>query len=256
MGNRIVQLTGDWKKASALLHNLPQRFERAQKRVINAEARRLKDQIVETLETSGRASGAPFKPNKPATLKRKQGTRPLIDTETLLRGVTIRKVGRNVFVGIPSGKRPPPPKTKRRKGRSPRAFTAYDRLLGKKPSRGRSGASRRSAGGGGGRRRIDLASIARKHEFGYTITLQVTAKMLRFLHSQNLTGGGSGKGRLKVGSVLLIKVPARPFMRPSFKKLYGSRKEAERRMAFVMGLHMGRGWSRAVSPATISGVGL
>jgi phage gpG-like protein len=61
-----------------------------------------------------------------------------------------------------------------------------------------------------------LVSIAGVHEFGKTIAIPVTAKMVKFLMAQLSEQGiapSGGTGSFRVGSVLIIKIPERSFLR-------------------------------------------
>lgn len=73
------------------------------------------------------------------------------------------------------------------------------------------GISRGAPGHGG--KVHDLAMV---HEFGALIVMAMTAKQRRFLFGvlfKGKTGGGGGSGT----GILVIKIPARPFIRPTFE---------------------------------------
>lgn len=96
-----------------------------------------------------------------------------------------------------------------------------------------------------------LVDVARVHEFGRIIAIRVTAKMLRFLHAtMPESSSGSGGGGLKVGSILMIRIPERSFLRSTFKQLYGDAGAGEILKSRIAKL-MGPGWrqqaTRAVS---------
>ena len=86
-----------------------------------------------------------------------------------------------------------------------------------------------------------LVDVAQTQEFGAgPIIIPMTPAMRRFLFAllriAGEEGGGSGKG------VVVVQIPARPFLRPAFKKFQkGVQKRFLGRVAGLMGLSAGVG---------------
>lgn len=87
--------------------------------------------------------------------------------------------------------------------------------------------------------------IARVQEFGAIVTIRVTPKMRRwFMMQLRRAGMESARGDSEPGSIssgiLVIKIPARPFIQPVIDKVFANPLPAQRRvlewMAFTVGL--------------------
>lgn len=82
-----------------------------------------------------------------------------------------------------------------------------------------------------GRDGAPLANVAELNEFGSKpIVIRITARMRRFLAllaretgHESTGGGGGGTG------IIVVRIPARPFMRPVAEKYYGDKDVVARR---------------------------
>lgn len=191
-----------WSKAQRIVLTMQPEYRIAVALAIKQEAQFLRTKIVQNLTSGGQQAGAPFAPLAPNTVvsrryKRRPEGKVLLDTADLRNSITVHTEGDTAFVGVP-----------------------------------------RSARGRDGR---PLANIARVHENGQTIAIPVTRAMLRFLMAMFRTGGAqrqtSKPGGLRVGGVLIVKIPARPFIMPVVQKHYlgAAAPEAKRRFLSRVG---------------------
>ena len=173
-----VTRTGDWARARQLLAAGPQRLRSAIGVAIRQEAQGLRNEIVQGL-TSQAPGGEPIKPPAPLTLAARQ-LEGFGGTKALL----VRGDLRNSITVIVEGDE---------------AFIGVPR----------------SARSSGGESLVDLAQL---HEYGGPpVIIPITPKMRRFLfallrQAGKEPTGGSGRG------VVVVQVPARPFLRPAFEK--------------------------------------
>lgn len=170
---------GAWRTSRRILQAGPARVREAVRRTAMAEAL-----FFETKAKQGIRSQAPggrrFAPLSPNTLKvrrflRFRGTKALMVRGDLRNSIKAVPVGTSsAFVGV---------------------------LRGSRGSRGQ-----------------DLVNVAATHEFGAgPIVIRITPKMRAFLAAAGVfgSGGGAGSGSQKPGvGVIVVRIPARPFMRP------------------------------------------
>jgi len=182
----MVARTGDWALARQVLSAAPARLRRAIGTAVRQEAHALRNAVVQGL-TSQAPGGEPMKPPSPLTLAARQ-FKGFGGTKALL----VRGDLRNSVSVVVKGDE------------------AFIGVL-------------RSARSGGGE---SLANLAEVHEFGGPpVVIPITPKMRRFLFAllrkagQDTTGG-DGRG------VVVVQVPARPFLRPAFNRF---RQGADRR---------------------------
>ena len=193
-----VTRTGDWARARQLLAAGPQRLRSAIGVAIRQEAQGLRNEIVQGL-TSQAPGGEPIKPPAPLTLAARQ-LEGFGGTKALL----VRGDLRNSITGIVEGDE---------------AFIGVPR----------------SARSSGGESLVDLAQL---HEYGGPpVVIPITPKMRRFLfallrQAGKEPTGGSGRG------VIVVQVPARPFLRPAFEKF---REGASRRFLERVAQQLGFG---------------
>ncbi len=193
-----VMRTGDWARARQLLAAGPQRLRSAIGVTIRQEAQGLRNEIVQGL-TSQAPGGEPIKPPAPLTLAARQ-LEGFGGTKALL----VRGDLRNSITVIVEGDE---------------AFIGVPR----------------SARSSGGESLVDLAQL---HEYGGPpVVIPITPKMRRFLfallrQAGKEPTGGSGRG------VVVVQVPARPFLRPAFEKC---REGASRRFLERVAQQLGFG---------------
>jgi hypothetical protein len=192
-----VMRTGDWARARQLLAAGPQRLRSAIGVAIRQEAQGLRNEIVQGL-TSQAPGGEPIKPPAPLTLAARQ-LEGFGGTKALL----VRGDLRNSITVIVEGDE---------------AFIGVPR----------------SARSSGGESLVDLAQV---HEYGGPpVVIPITPKMRRFLfallrQAGKEPTGGSGRG------VVVVQVPARPFLRPAFEKFReGASRRFLERVAQQLGL--------------------
>ena len=192
-----VSRTGDWARARRLLTAAPQRLQAAIGTAVRQEAHALRNDIVQGL-TSQAPGGEPLKPPSPLTIAARQ-----LEGFGGSKALIVRGDLRNSITVIVQGDE---------------AFIGVSRS-----ARSKDGASM-----------VDLAKL---HEFGGPpVIIPITPKMRRFLFAllrkagKEPTGGG---GR----SVIVVQVPARPFLRPAFDKFReGASRRFFERVARELGL--------------------
>jgi phage gpG-like protein len=193
-----VARTGDWARARQLLAAGPLRLRSAIGVAIRQEAQGLRNEIVTGL-TQQAPGGDAIKPPAPLTLAARQ-LEGFGGTKALL----VRGDLRNSITVIVEGDE---------------AFIGVPR----------------SARSSGGESLVDLAQL---HEYGGPpVVIPITPKMRRFLfallrQAGKEPTGGSGRG------VVVVQVPARPFLRPAFEKF---REGASRRFLERVAQQLGFG---------------
>ena len=192
-----VSRTGDWARARRLLTAAPQRLQAAIGTAVRQEAHTLRNEIVQGL-TNQSPGGEPLKPPSPLTIAARQ-----LEDFGGSKALIVRGDLRNSITVIVQGDE---------------AFIGVSRS-----ARSKDGASM-----------VDLAKL---HEFGGPpVIIPITPKMRRFLFAllrkagKEPTGGG-GRG------VIVVQVPARPFLRPAFDKFReGASRRFLERVARELGL--------------------
>lgn len=192
-----VSRTGDWARARRLLTAAPQRLQAAIGTGVRQEAHALRNEIVQGL-TSQSPGGEPLKPPSPLTIAARQ-----LEGFGGSKALIVRGDLRNSITVIVQGDE---------------AFIGVSRS-----ARSKDGASM-----------VDLAKL---HEFGGPpVIIPMTPKMRRFLfallrQAGKEPTGGSGRG------VIVVQVPARPFLRPAFDKFReGASRRFLERVARELGL--------------------
>ena len=192
-----VSRTGDWARARRLLTAAPQRLQAAIGSAVRQEAHALRNEIVQGL-TSQAPGGETLKPPSPLTIAARQ-----LEGFGGSKALIVRGDLRNSITVIVQGDE---------------AFIGVSRS-----ARSKDGASM-----------VDLAKL---HEFGGApVIIPMTPKMRRFLfallrQAGKEPTGGSGRG------VIVVQVPARPFLRPAFDKFReGASKRFLERVAKELGL--------------------
>lgn len=192
-----VSRTGDWARARRLLTAAPQRLQAAIGTAVRQEAHALRNEIVQGL-TSQAPGGETLKPPSPLTIAARQ-----LEGFGGSKALIVRGDLRNSITVIVQGDE---------------AFIGVSRS-----ARSKDGASM-----------VDLAKL---HEFGGPpVIIPMTPKMRRFLfallrQAGKEPTGGSGRG------VIVVQVPARPFLRPAFDKFReGASRRFLERVARDLGL--------------------
>ena len=192
-----VSRTGDWARARRLLTAAPQRLQAAIGTAVRQEAHALRNEIVQGL-TRQAPGGDPLKPPSPLTIAARQLEGFGGSKSLIVRGDLRNSI--TVFV------------------QGDEAFIGVSRS-----ARSKDGASM-----------VDLAKL---HEFGGApVIIPMTPKMRRFLfallrQAGKEPTGGSGRG------VIVVQVPARPFLRPAFDKFReGASRRFLERVARELGL--------------------
>ena len=174
-----IERIGDWSKARAMLSQAASRFERAVAAEVRQQAEGLRREIVQGL-TRQAPGGSAITPPSELTLARRRLLRRGGSKSLLVRADL-----RNSVVVVMRG---------------------TDAFIG---------VPRQARGADG----IGLVQIARVHEFGTNPTvIPMTPAMRRFLflllrRAGRTPGEGGGSGR----GVVVVQVPARPFLRPAFE---------------------------------------
>jgi hypothetical protein len=195
-----VRKTGDWALARRLLTAAPVKLRAAVGTAIRQEAQLLRREIVQGI-TKQAPGGKSLKPPSPLTLAaRKMKGRG--GTKALM----VRGDLRNAIAAIVKGDE---------------AFVGVPRK-----ARGKDGKS--------------LVDVAQVQEFGAgPIVIPMTPAMRRFLFALlrkagQERSGGTGRG------VVVVQIPARPFLRPAFKQFEkGAQKRFLGRVAGLMGMTAG-----------------
>lgn len=192
-----VSRTGDWARARRLLTAAPQRLQAAIGTAVRQEAHALRNEIVQGL-TSQSPGGEPLKPPSPLTIAARQ-----LEGFGGSKALIVRGDLRNSITVFVQGDE---------------AFVGVSRS-----ARSKDGASM-----------VDLAKL---NEFGGPpVIIPMTPKMRRFLfallrQAGKEPTGGSGRG------VIVVQVPARPFLRPAFDKFReGASRRFLERVARELGL--------------------
>ena len=181
-----VSRTGDWARARRLLTAAPQRLQAAISTAVRQEAHALRNEIVQGL-TRQAPGGDPLKPPSPLTIAARQLEGFGGSKSLIVRGDLRNSI--TVFV------------------QGDEAFIGVSRS-----ARSKDGAA--------------MVDVAKLNEFGGPpVIIPITPKMRRFLfallrQAGKEPTGGSGRG------VIVVQVPARPFLRPAFDKF---RERASRR---------------------------
>lgn len=203
---------GHWKALDYNMVQLATRVRVAQHIAVQQEAQMFRGKVIRAFTTSGRSNGKKWPKNSPSTIAQKGSSKPLIDTGDL----------RNSIVAIPAGRN--------------RAFVG---VSSKKRTKD-------------GERLVDIAEV---HEFGRTIAIRVTQKMFNYVMAQLSQNGGKrrkGTGQFKPGSVLIIKIPERSFLRATADAHFTAAKvipRVQRRFKKILALRGAKTQGAAVGMA-------
>jgi hypothetical protein len=192
-----VRRTGDWALARRLLVGGAARLRGAIQSAVRQEAQVLRKGIVEGL-TNQAPGGAPIAPLAKTTLAAR-ALKKFGGTKALLRRGDLR----NSVTAVVED------------------FEAFVGIL-------------RKARGRGGK---PLANVAELNEFGFgPIVIPITPKMRRFLFLLFRTAGVAPSGGGGQRGAVVVRIPARPFLRPAFEAFKrGAKQRFLRRVAQLAG---------------------
>ena len=200
-----LKKVGDWKEAQRLLIEAPKRLKEATDKAVLQEAHFFRTKIVEGIREQA-PGGQAFKPLSPATLAIRRFLGFKGEKALLVRGDL-----RNSIAVVRQGSR---------------VFVGVLKTAKSKAGQ-------------------PLVNVAAVHEYGSRpIVVKLTPKARRFLHAAFRKAGldRPASGRPSSG-IAIIKVPARPFMRPVFEKFGGDceavRKRFLERVARNLGADFG-----------------
>jgi hypothetical protein len=192
---------GDWDAARRAFSNMASRAKEAARKSLLQEGHFLRGKMLDGLKDQA-PGGRQLQPLSPLTLAARRlagfrGTKALIRAGDLRNGIAVLERTALVFIGVP------------------RTARAKD---------------------GSG-----LVDIAALHEFGsQPFALRITDKMRRYLGVLFKEAGiprRSGGGGGATGGVVIIRIPARPFIRPIFDRFANPadvKKRLEERMAKML----------------------
>lgn len=207
-----LRLTGNWQRAMSDLRDAGARMSLSIDRAVAQEAHDARKQIVQGIRSQQPAGQRFERLSRLALAIRRargfRGTKALIRTSALIGSVNVKRAGKGrYFVGV---------------------------LRGGKSREGEM-----------------LTTIAEIQEKGSTHVVRVTPKMRRFLMMQLRRAGvlqrrrrGSGFQSSIQKRVMVIRIPARPFMQPVFDSIASNpvalRRRLGQRMAKLLGYTLGR----------------
>lgn len=210
-----MRRSGEWDQARAAVRRLRARFTQAKNTALLQEGHYFRAKILDTFNTSGASAGTKWEPLKALTIANKKGkSKPLIARGDLKNSVVVLPKTDKVFIGVPS----------------------------KKTSRD-------------GTRMVDIAAV---HEFGKVIVIPVTKRMIGFffamlrdlgVSSEEVPASGVGGSSFRPGGVLIVRIPARSYLRSTFKHEYGNVPAARKRFAARVAKKMGPGWEHLAGAA-------
>lgn len=209
-----VVRVGDWALAHRILNTGAARVRRAIGQAVLQEAHFMRGHIVSGLRDQA-PGGKAFIPLAATTLavrrfKRFKGTKALINRGDLRNSIKVQRHGNDAFVGV-----------------------------------------LRSARGRGGQ---SLANVAEMNEFGSRpIVIRVTPKMRKFLAAalskdggERARGGGGGGGT----GIIVVRIPARPFIQPVVDRYYSNQNEVAERFLRRVGILLGGDFGGPGVPGT------
>jgi hypothetical protein len=206
-----IRMTGDWKRAVSDMGQARARMAMAIDKAVAQEAHEVRKEIIQGIRKQAPAGHRFQALSKLALAIRKargfRGSKALIRTAALINSIAVKRAGKGrYFVGVLRG------------GKS------------------RDGTS--------------LTHIAAIHEKGSTHVVRVTPKMRRFLMLMLRKAGILGRRKKKGFAstvqkrVMVVRIPARPFMQPVIDKVAKDpaaiRRRLGQRMAKLLGYTLGK----------------
>lgn len=190
-----IEKFGDWNKVRVALSSGPKEIMRASRRALLQEGHFLRGKIVEGI-TKQAPAGEAFRPLSPYTLAIRKAT-GFTGTKALIERGDLR---RSVAV--------------------------------KETSAGVFVGVHRNAVASSGRRLVNIAEV---HEFGSKpIVIRMTDRMRRFLAMAFRRAELPERDRNGTG-IIVVQIPARPFIRPVFRKFApGTKERFEKRLKLLL----------------------
>ena len=199
-----IRLSGDWKAAINDVTKAQARLNLAIDRAVMQEAHDVRKQIIEGIRKQAPAGQRFVALSKLALAIRRargfRGSKALIRTGALVNSIAVKRVAKGkYFVGV-------------LRGRKSRDGTA-------------------------------MMHIASVQERGSTHVVRVTPKMRRFLMAMLRKAGVLGRSRAGASQlqkrVMIVRIPARPFMQPVIDKVAGDRAALRRRVGMRIAKTLG-----------------
>ncbi len=187
-------MVGPWGAVLKTLAHFPRDFADAKRKALLQEGQFFRNEILKGIREQA-PGGKQFKPLSPATIAIRQafgmrGTKALIAHGDLRNSIVAQAIGDEVFVGI-----------------------------------------LRTAKGADGQSLVDVAKV--QEEGSKPIVIKITPKMAAMLHAAFRQAGGMGN-RMgpppKSTGIMIVQIPARPFLGPVFEK-FGDPEQASERFA-------------------------
>lgn len=185
MAGAGMKLIGSWDQTQKILAAAPADLKQARTKALLQEALYLLNELRKNFKKVQ-------PPNAKSTIRDKGSSKPLVNHRDMYNSMQIvpAKPVDEVFIGIP--------------------------------------ASAKSRGSGGGRntkgqftksaKGAEIVRLVEIHEFGKTIIQQMTAKQRAYLHAKLGKQGGSAGGGGSGTGVIVIHIPPRPFIKPTFEQ--------------------------------------
>lgn len=182
MAKTGVRLIGDWVQAKKILDAAPEDLKQARSKALLQEGLYLLKQLQQNFKKV-----AP--PNAQSTIDNKGSSTPLVNNRDLYNSMALfpEKPKDEVFIGIP----------------------AAAKARGSAGGRNSKGQFTSHVKGAEIVRLIDI------HENGKIVVQQMTDKQRKFLHAKLGKSGATGGGGT---GVIVIHIPARPFVKPTFEQ--------------------------------------
>lgn len=202
-------LIGPWGAVLKTLVDFPKDFKEAKKKALLQEGQFFRNEILKGIREQS-PGGKDFKPLSPATLAIRKlfgirGTKALIEHGDLRNSIVVQMIGEEVFVGI-----------------------------------------LRTAHGADGHSLVDVAKV--QEEGSKPIVIKMTPKMAALIHKAFREAGGESNrmgAPPKSTGIVIVQIPARPFMAPVFEKFGNPEQASERFAARFRKIMAGKGvWDR------------
>lgn len=181
-----MKLIGDWDTSEKILKALPKDLEQARSKALLQEGLYLLNELRKNFKKVS-------PPNAQSTIDDKRSSVPLVNNRDMYNAMQIipQKPKDEIFIGIPAAAE----------------------------SRGRGGGRNTKGQFTKHKKAQKVVRLVEIHEFGKVIVQQMTEKQRKFLHAKlGKQGGSSGGGGGASTGVIVIHIPPRPFIKPTFEQ--------------------------------------